>query len=180
MSKVLIGTDIGSYSFDKVTKTITFTGFTPRLDRFLIITDVTNNTIIYNFADATKGGTVSGQVLTLDYNTNTAGFNNTDQLQIWYYDENYMANAMLDIAMSIKRDLAFQRRDDRYSVSSGLPVSILGGTLPTVSTVSTVSNISAGTITSLQYWGSSDIATQFTHHVQTRQAYTLFRSNIIS
>jgi hypothetical protein len=141
MSKILIGTDLGSYTFDSAAKTITFSGFTPRLDRFLIITDVTNNTIIYNFADANKGGAVSGQVLTLDFDTTVAGFANTDLLQVWYYDENYLANAMLDIAMSIKRDLALQRRDDRFSVGTGLPVIL--PTNQTISTIFTVNNLSA-------------------------------------
>jgi len=145
MSKILIGTDLGSYTFNSAAKTITFSGFTPRLDRFLIITDVTNNTIVYNFADANKGGAVSGQVLTLDFDTTVAGFANTDLLQVWYYDENYLANAMLDIAMSIKRDLALQRRDDRYSVGTGLPV-VLPSTqaLGTVSTVTTLTNFGSG------------------------------------
>lgn len=75
---------INTYAFDKAAKQVTFSGITPALERLLLITDTTNNTIIYNFADSTKGGTMAGNVLTLTYNTNTASFNNTDKLQIYY------------------------------------------------------------------------------------------------
>lgn len=74
-----------NYTFNKASKTVTFTDFTTiDLDRILLVTDVTNNTIIYNFADPTTGGTVATNVLTLTYNTNTVSFNDTDKLQIFY------------------------------------------------------------------------------------------------
>jgi hypothetical protein len=56
------------------------------LESLLLITNVTNNQIIYNFADPLAGGSVSGNSITLDYNT--SGMNNSDCLQI-YYDTPY-------------------------------------------------------------------------------------------
>ena len=78
---------IDNYSFNPTAKTVTFNDYPSiRLDAVLLITDVTANTIIYNFADVTKGGTVFGNVLTLTYNT--TALNSTDSLLIYYDDTN--------------------------------------------------------------------------------------------
>lgn len=74
---------ISTYSFDKTAKTVTFTDFTTiSLDRILLITNVTANTIIYQFNNSALGGTAAGNVLTLAYDTGS--MNNTDKLQILY------------------------------------------------------------------------------------------------
>lgn len=76
---------IKNYSFAKTAKTVTFTDFSSiRLDRILLITDVTNNTPLYQFNSASLGGTVSGNVLTLALDTNTSAFANSNSLQIYY------------------------------------------------------------------------------------------------
>jgi hypothetical protein len=76
---------ITNYSFNALQRKITFNDYTSiLLERVLLITNVKNNIIIYNFADPTKGGTVSGNVLTLTYDTTSMG--NTDDLQIFYDD----------------------------------------------------------------------------------------------
>lgn len=81
---------INNYIFDKVAKKVTFTDYTTiRLENILLITDVTNGKIIYNFNDNAKGGVVSGNELTLFYNTDTSSFANTDKLQIFYDDPFY-------------------------------------------------------------------------------------------
>lgn len=72
---------IQNYTFDASAKTVTFTDYTSiRLDSVLLITNVTDNIIIYNFADS--GGTAAGNVLTLDYDT--SAMSDTDELQIFY------------------------------------------------------------------------------------------------
>lgn len=74
---------IENYSFNKTAKTVTFTDFaTIDLDRILLVTNVTRNIIIYNFADPAYGGTVATNVLTLTYDTSAQA--NTDKLQIFY------------------------------------------------------------------------------------------------
>ena len=76
---------ITNYSFDASGKTITFNDYTSiLLERVLLITNVTDNVIIYNFADPNKGGTVSDNVLTLTYDTTS--MSDTDKLQIFYDD----------------------------------------------------------------------------------------------
>ena len=83
--KQLLGTDTpGSYAFDKTAKTVTFSGLRQSitLSNILLITNVTANTIIYNFADSTNGAvSFNNNVLTLDYDTSSMA--NTDVLQIF-------------------------------------------------------------------------------------------------
>ena len=70
------------YTFNAAAKQITFnTSETITLPQLLIITNVTDNLIIYNFADPNYGGTINGNVLTLTYNTSL--MSNSDSLQIF-------------------------------------------------------------------------------------------------
>lgn len=68
--------------FDASAKTITFTDAV-ELERLMLITNVTDNVIIYNFADSAKGGTIATTVLTLTFDTTTMA--DTDELQVWYW-----------------------------------------------------------------------------------------------
>lgn len=83
--KHLLGTDTpGSYTFNKTAKTVTFSGLRQSitLANILLITNVTENTIIYNFADSTKGAvSFNNNILTLDYDTSAMA--DTDVLQIF-------------------------------------------------------------------------------------------------
>jgi hypothetical protein len=82
MSKQLIGVNLGSYTFDATNKQVTLSGIDPlTLDQILLITNVTTNTIIYNFADPTLGGSIAANVVTLTYDT--ISMNNTDILQVF-------------------------------------------------------------------------------------------------
>ena len=87
MPKIMVGTDVGNYVFNPAgagAGTIQFlqmpSGFS--LDQLLVITDVTQNIILYNFADPLAGGTFNNntQVLTLD--KSSSGLLSTDVLQI--------------------------------------------------------------------------------------------------
>jgi hypothetical protein len=83
--KKLLGQDAsGTYTFNPSAKTITFSGLSQQitLANILLVTNVTANTIIYNFADSTNGATsFANNVLTLDHNTTS--MNSTDVLQIY-------------------------------------------------------------------------------------------------
>ena len=73
---------VENYTFNSSTKQVTLTDYTSiSLESVLLITNVTDNIIIYNFADPSKGGTVAGNVLTLDYDT--VSMSNGDSLQIF-------------------------------------------------------------------------------------------------
>lgn len=76
---------ITNYTFNAGAQTVTFTDYTTiSLESVLLITNVTDNLVVYNFADVGYGGSVTGNVLTLAYNT--TGMSNTDDLQIFYDD----------------------------------------------------------------------------------------------
>jgi hypothetical protein len=68
-----------TYTFDASAKTITCADFTT-LERINVIQNLNTGDTIYDFGDATKGGSLAGSVLTLDFNT--AGMTDTDDLQI--------------------------------------------------------------------------------------------------
>lgn len=70
------------YTFNSTNKTVTFnTKNVINLNNILLITNVTRNIIIYNFANPSLGGTLSNNVLTLTYNTTT--MSSSDLLQIF-------------------------------------------------------------------------------------------------
>lgn len=76
---------ITAYTFDASAQTVTLTGLTSAtLENVLLITNVTDGIIIYNFAEAAKGATIASGVLTLDYDTTS--MDDADRLQIWYDD----------------------------------------------------------------------------------------------
>lgn len=91
---------ITNYTFNAGAQTVTFTDYTTiSLESVLLITNVTDNIIIYNFADVGYGGSVTGNVLTLAYNT--TGMSNTDDLQIFYDDTDVQpANAELQTTLN--------------------------------------------------------------------------------
>jgi hypothetical protein len=84
---------ISAYTFDASEKKVTLTGYTAiNLASVLLITNVTDNIILYNFADSTLGGTVATNVLTLTYSTTS--MEDADKLQIWYDDESSVQKAV--------------------------------------------------------------------------------------
>ena len=89
--KKLLGQDAsGTYAFNSTAKTVTFSGLSQQitLANILLITNVTANTIIYNFASPTTGAvSFVNNVLTLDYDTTSMSA--TDVLQIYIDVESY-------------------------------------------------------------------------------------------
>lgn len=89
--KKLLGQDAsGTYAFNPTAKTVTFSGLSQQitLANILLITNVTANTIIYNFASPTTGAvSFVNNVLTLDYDTTSMSA--TDVLQIYIDVESY-------------------------------------------------------------------------------------------
>ncbi len=76
---------ITNYTFDASAKTVTFNDYVIiSHGGLLLITNVLDNIIIYNFVDSTVGGTVFGNVVTLTYDTTS--MSDSDPLQIFYED----------------------------------------------------------------------------------------------
>jgi hypothetical protein len=138
------------YTFDTASKTVLFnTTDNVKLESVLLITNVTSNVIIYNFADPSLGGTINNNTLTLDYNTSTMF--NTDSLQIYLdlygtpateetlkvlKDQNDLLRRIVQVVNPIATQDALQRQ--RVAVET-MPTTTVQGTVG----VSTVSNITA-------------------------------------
>ena len=72
-------------TFSAAAKTIAHSSFSDvTLSGIQVITNVTDQIIIYNFADTTKGGTLSVDTLTLEYDTTS--MSDTDELMILVED----------------------------------------------------------------------------------------------
>jgi hypothetical protein len=69
------------YTFDASEKTITFANPITKVG-LLLVTNVVAGTIIYSFADPTKGGDIVANVLTLMYDT--TGMIDANELQIFW------------------------------------------------------------------------------------------------
>lgn len=135
---------VTNYTFDKTAKTVTFTDYTTiRLDSLLLITNVTSNVIIYNFADPLLGGTVATNVLTLTYDT--SAMNDTDSLQIFYED------GAIELADSTNQETlnslvdTLNELNSRLTVLAGMANS--GAPALRVAPISSVSTAVTGTIT---------------------------------
>ena len=75
---------IKDYIFDPTNKNVVFNNYDKiDLERVLLITNVTDNVIIYNFANPVAGGrVVNNNILNLQYDTTI--MSDTDKLQIFY------------------------------------------------------------------------------------------------
>jgi hypothetical protein len=130
---------ISNYSFNAASKTVTFSDYgSISLENVLLVTNVTSNTIIYNFAQASKGGTVSGNVLTLTYNTTS--MSNGDKLQIYYDDpaaSNNLATGAATAANQTNGNQQVQGNVASATADAGNPVKVGGvysNPLPTLTT----------------------------------------------
>ena len=141
---------IDSYTFSPSTKQITLNEPTQiKIEKILLITNITDNTIIYNFADNSLGGTISSNVLTLNYNT--VSMSNTDSLQIFIDTPNVDFIALNDLLADGLSEIVHQLQSIRNDggmadVSGRVRCNVETGTINvgTATTVSTVANISAG------------------------------------
>lgn len=86
MTKKIIGVDIGEYYFNPINKTITLSGIEDlfTLENLLLITNVTSNIMLYNFADSELGASILNNVITLNYDTST--MSSSDKIQIFIED----------------------------------------------------------------------------------------------
>jgi hypothetical protein len=82
MKKIILPDN--KYTFDASARTITFTEDIV-FKHLLLITNITDSIIIYNFACDGFGGSITGRVLTLDYDTTS--MSDSDLLQIVTYTE---------------------------------------------------------------------------------------------
>ena len=149
--KKMLGVDVsGSYTFNPGAKTITFSGLSQSitLRNILLITNVTENTIIYNFADSNTGAvSFNNNVLTLDYNTSSMSA--SDVLQVFLDVESYEdslhtllrrmnklleSNAVVDLQQRQRLTIDAIRNSATATVdlAGTLPVTVSSGTVTAV------------------------------------------------
>lgn len=76
---------VTAYTFDPATRTLILTGYSSLYQEgILMITNTTDNIILYNFADPAYKVTVTGNIITMTYDTTS--MSSTDDIQIWYDD----------------------------------------------------------------------------------------------
>lgn len=163
-----------TYTFSPSTKQVTFvTSQTITLERLLLITNVTTNQIIYNFADPSAGGTVSNKVLTLDYDTTS--MSSSDKLQI--YLENGATPASDETINALADQTALMARMVKLLESSAVQDS-LGRQVVSIATFSPQPLVQL-----LNYYNGATAATTSTLEaglvIPSRVAYNSLRSQLI-
>lgn len=163
-----------NYSFNAAAKTVTFnTADSITLEQLLIITNVTTNQFIYNFADPNTGGSITNNVLTLDYDTTT--MSSSDKLQIFI--DNTLTPASDEALELINEQTELLRRMIKLLEPSGRANSA-GAQVVDISTATgTVNNQH-----NLTFMGGAQNQTMPAAEVmffpQSRQSYAMIRRNL--
>ena len=157
---------LDNYTFNPAAKTVTFTDYASLdLSDVILITNVTDGTIIFNFASPNLVGSVAANVLTLNYDT--TAMSSTDKLAI-YLDDAYTPSSdeaivLLRRMVKLMEPLAVQDSSQRQRVV------IENITTGTVNAVTTVSNLA----------GLGGVDPRFQFIDQARNAYANgIRANI--
>lgn len=161
---------ITNYTFNATAQTVTFTDYTTiRLESVLLITNVTDNVIVYNFADLGFGGSVTDNILTLAYNT--TGMDDTDSLQI-FYDDNDVQPANTELQTTLNSLTGtLQELTARLEVLAGMansgqpalrviPIASVSTAVTGSVVVSSMTNIGAVPATTVAWANQNLLATQ--------------------
>jgi hypothetical protein len=168
---------LDNYTFNPTAKTVTFTDYSSiDLSNIILITNVTDGTIIFNFASPNLVGSVAANVLTLNYDT--TAMSSTDKLAI-YLDDSYTpssdeAIALLRRMVKLMEPSATQdlQQRQRVVVENSTITAIQGNAANLNANVGTVS-----TVTNIAGLGGVDPRFQFID--QARNAYANgIRANI--
>jgi hypothetical protein len=163
------------YSFDAANQKVTFnTTDVITLEQLLIITNVTTNKIIYNFADPNSGGTIANNVLTLNFDTTS--MSSSDKLQIFL--DNILTPASDETLQLVGEQTELLRRMTKLlepsSRASNAGLQMVDASFTTLSTINS---------NNLIYMGGAQnqtiTAAEAAFFPQSRQSYALIRQNLI-
>lgn len=122
---------IENYTFNSATKQIILIdNENITQEKLLLITNMTDGVIIYNFADNNMRGTIQNNIITLNYDTTT--MDSSDKLQIWVEDTNPLMVTLSNYLNIIKHAVGKLS----FDASNQLRI-VTTGSLGTVSTVTT-------------------------------------------
>jgi len=115
---------IVNYTFDASEQKVTFTDYAAiSLEGVISIENVTDNILIYNFADPVKGGTAATNVLTLTYDTTS--MDDADKLMIYYDDGKAdMTGVAATTTLTRPADTASYAAGDSVNTSTSAPTAI--------------------------------------------------------
>lgn len=152
---------IENYTFNAATKQIIIIDSEniPQ-EKLLLITNMTDGIIIYNFADNASRGVIQNNIITLNYDTTS--MSDTDKLQIWVEDTSPLLVTLsnfLNIIRHAVGKLSFDTSNQLRTATTG--------SLSTVSTVSTVTTANAG---------FGDLGKPITSTMVINQAYNVANS----
>jgi hypothetical protein len=164
-----------NYSFNAAAKTVTFnTTDVITLEQLLIITNVTVNKIIYNFADPNAGGTIVNNVLTLDFDTTS--MSSGDKLQIFI--DNSLTPASDETLQLVGEQNELMRRMVKLLEPSSRATS--AGLQMVDASFTTITATNQHNLTFLGGAQNSTItAAEAMFFPQSRQSYALIRQNLI-
>lgn len=149
---------IENYSFNPATRQITLIdNENITNDKLLVITNTTDGIMLYNFADSVLRGSISGNVITLAFDT--AAMSSTDSIQIWVEDTN-------PVLVFVGQALSFiKNKIGKFTFNNTGQVRVAIESLPTLSTVTTVGTMTTGNV------GLSDFGKPATAIVVSHQAF---------
>ena len=135
---------IKNYTFDASAKTVSLDDYSSiNHEGILLITNVVDGALIYNFADPTMGGTVSGNTVTLEFDTTS--MSDDDALMVFYDEAEVTLKDYLEAihesleVLSVLGAVRGPANDLRVNVTGGA-IGVTG-TLTTVTTVTNVTNM---------------------------------------
>ena len=124
---------IENYTFNSETKQIIIIDSEniPQ-EKLLLITNMTDGIIIYNFADSALKGSIQGNIITLNYDTTS--MSDTDKLQIWVENTNPLMVILATCISCIKNTVSRFSFDATNQLRTTGSVSVSSGTVTTMVT----------------------------------------------
>lgn len=160
---------IDKYAFDANARTITFPDLPDiKMEGLQLITNISTGEIVYQFNQSGKGGTLTGNILTLAFDTSS--MNSTDKLQIIYHPPaGGFFNRIVALLEQIWR--ATVRPEWLVAISTGKALRTLLDTNSNLNAVTTVTTVTTcATVTNLTNFNTID--SRELVWAQMRQAYT--------
>jgi len=164
-----------NYSFNASAKTVTFnTTDVITLEQLLVITNVTTNKIIYNFADPNAGGSITNNILTLDFDTTS--MSSSDKLQIFI--DNVLTPSSDETLQLVNEQTELLRRMIKLMEPSGRATS--AGLQMVDASFTTITATNQHNLTYMGGGANGNVsAAEVTFFPQSRQSYALIRQNLI-
>ena len=152
---------IENYTFNSATKQIILIDSEniPQ-EKLLLITNMTDGIIIYNFADNASRGAIQNNIITLNYDTTS--MSDTDKLQIWVEDTSPLLVTLSNFLNIIRHAVGKLSFDTSNQLRA-----IVGGSLSTVTTVTNCTTANAGL---------GDLGKPITSTTVVNQAYNVANS----